>query len=114
MRINYHNKKFRVISNSDHGEVTLDMVFHYEQTNNILTCSYHGGQVLKGHLIGTVDPSSGHIDMYYHQVNTAGQIMTGRCESTPEIMANGKIRLYEVWQWTSGDKLKGTSVLQEL
>jgi len=29
------------------------------------------------------------------------------CFSKPELMANGKIRLYEKWQWTSGNKSCG-------
>jgi len=41
-------------------------------------------------------------------------LMTGTCHSTPELLENGKIRLIENWQWTSGDKSKGNSVLEEL
>ncbi len=51
--------------------------------------------------------------MRYHQINDRGEIMTGFCKSTPEIMENGKIRLHEKWQWTSGDFSEGNSVLEE-
>ncbi|PKD20028.1 hypothetical protein APR41_15260 [Salegentibacter salinarum] len=27
---------------------------------------------------------------------------------------NGKLRLYESWKWTSGDKSSGNSILEEL
>jgi hypothetical protein len=40
--------------------------------------------------------------------------MTGICFSTPEILENGKIRLHESWEWTSGDQSKGTSIIEEL
>ena len=40
--------------------------------------------------------------------------MTGICFSKPEIMENGKIRLYETWEWTSGDNSKGNSILEEI
>jgi len=40
--------------------------------------------------------------------------MTGTCFSKPEIMDNGKIRLHETWKWTSGDKSKGNSILEEI
>ena len=40
--------------------------------------------------------------------------MTGTCFSKPENMENGKIRLYEAWEWTSGDKSKGNSILEEI
>jgi hypothetical protein len=51
--------------------------------------------------------------MRYHQVNNAGEIMTGICKSIPEILENGKIRLHESWEWTSGDKSKGQSIIEE-
>jgi len=111
--MNYNNRKFRPVSNSQNGEVTNDMVFHYQQTDNIVTCSYHGKNILKGHLIGLVDRNE-NIQMSYHQINLDGKLMTGVCLSTPEILANGKIRLLEKWQWTSGDKSKGESVLEEI
>ena len=111
--MNYNNKIFKPVSNSDNGEVTTDMRFHYKQEDNILTCSYHGEQIKHDHLIGIVD-SDGRIDMRYHQINSAGKIMTGICKSTPTTIPNGKIRLLEEWQWTSGDHSKGTSVLEEV
>ena len=109
----YHNKRFRAVQNSPNGEVSSDLIFHYQQEGNILSCDYSGGQIKKGHLIGLVDPK-GHINMRYHQVNERGELMTGRCSSTPETMSNGKIRLHETWQWTSGDLSEGTSVLEEI
>ncbi|MFO7824888.1 MAG: n-acetylglutamate synthase, partial [Cyclobacterium sp.] len=54
------------------------------------------------------------IDMRYHQVNFEGELMTGRCSSRPEVMENGKIRLHENWEWTSGDGSRGTSILEEV
>ena len=113
MRINYNNKKFKPVSNSDNGEVSADMIFHYKQKGNILTCSYYGYNIIQGHLIGTVD-QEGCINMSYQQVNKAGQIMTGLCKSRPEILGKGKTRLFEEWQWTSGDKSTGNSILEEI
>ncbi|MFY0631765.1 MAG: n-acetylglutamate synthase [Flavobacteriaceae bacterium] len=111
--MNYNNKKFRAIFNSNNGEVSSELIFHYLQTGSILTCEYQGKQILKGHLIGLVD-ENGIIEMSYHQVNKNGELMTGICTSKPEILANGKVRLLEEWQWTSGDKSKGNSILEEL
>ena len=110
--MNYHNKIFRPISNTANGETSEQTVFHYKQIGQILTAEYEGGQIQKGHLIGLVD-ELGNIDMRYHQVNNNGELMTGTCQSTPEILPNGKIRLHERWEWTSGDKSKGTSIIDE-
>ncbi|MEM7550940.1 MAG: n-acetylglutamate synthase [Bacteroidota bacterium] len=110
---NYNNKKFRVIGNSENGETSEETIFEYHQTGNILTSEYSGGKIRKGHLIGIVD-SHGNIEMRYHQVNIHNELMTGICRSSPEIQSNGKIRLYEKWEWTSGDQSKGESVLEEI
>lgn len=110
--MNYNDKLFRPIRNSENGETSNETLFHYKQVGNILTSEYAGGKIIYGHLIGLVD-SSGNIEMRYHQVNDKGELMTGICRSTPELMENGKIRLHEQWEWTSGDKSKGTSIIEE-
>ncbi|WP_159023991.1 n-acetylglutamate synthase [Formosa sp. L2A11] len=111
--MNYNSKKFSPVENSKNGETTAETIFEYKQTGNILTSNYRSGHIVSGHLIGLVD-DLGKVNMRYHQVNTKGELMTGICTSTPEILPNGKIRLHESWQWTSGDKSKGTSILEEL
>lgn len=111
--INYHNKFFRPVHNTDNGETSPETIFHYFQEGNILTSEYKGGKILKGHLIGLVD-ELGRIEMRYHQVNDKNELMTGICHSEPEILPNGKIRLHENWTWTSGDKSSGSSIIEEV
>ncbi|TDB60379.1 n-acetylglutamate synthase [Arundinibacter roseus] len=111
--MNYHNKRFRPVQNTENGETSAETIFHYIQEGNILTSEYSGGRIRKGHLIGLVDPQ-GNINMRYHQINDRGELLTGICESRPEQMPNGKIRLHETWQWTSGDHSAGSSVLEEI
>jgi hypothetical protein len=104
---------FRPVSVSDNGEVSNDTVFRYKQTGNIVSCSYSGTNIIQGHLLGIV-AMDGSIDMRYHQVNSSGSVMTGICSSRPEVLPSGKIRLHEEWQWTTGNKSKGSSVLEEV
>ncbi len=113
MKINYNNRNFRPVSNSDNAETTNKTIFKYKQKENVLTSEYSGGKIRIGHLIGLVN-NEGHIEMRYHQINIDGKIMTAICFSKPELMANGKIRLYEKWQWTSGNKSCGESILEEV
>jgi hypothetical protein len=40
--------------------------------------------------------------------------MTGICKSKPQILENGKIRLHELWEWTSDDKSMGKSIIEEI
>ncbi len=111
--INYDNRKFRVKSTSESSETDTNTIFHYKQEGHLLTCEYQGGKIQKGHLLGTVD-KDGKITMRYHQINTNGELMTGICTSTPEVQSDGKLILHEDWEWTSGNKSKGSSQLIEI
>ncbi|MBC9796580.1 n-acetylglutamate synthase [Sinomicrobium weinanense] len=113
MKINYDNKVFRPVSNTENGETSSETIFRYKQKGRVLTSKYKGGRIATGHLLGIVSPD-GIIDMCYHQVNTNGELMTGKCRSVPEILPDGRIRLHETWQWTSGDQSKGKSVIEEI
>lgn len=113
MKINYHNRKFRPVQNSENGETSAQTEFHYLQKGNVITGTYNGGNIVLGNLIAVVD-ENGALNMRYQQVNKQGELMTGICQSTPEILPNGKIRLHEKWQWTSGDKSSGESIIEEV
>lgn len=113
IKINYNNKTFKPIRNSKNGETSNETIFKYKQEGVILTSEYSGGQIKKGHLIGTVD-DFGNIEMRYHQINKKDELMTGICSSTPEVLPSGKIRLHENWNWTSGNNSSGTSTLEEI
>ena len=111
--INYNNKIFRLITNTENGETSDETIFRYKQFENILTSDYSGGKIICGHLIGLVD-ENGTINMRYHQLNNKGELMTGICQSKAEILEDGRIRLHESWEWTSGDKSRGQSIIEEL
>ena len=113
MTINYHNKVFQSLSNSGSGEVDRETRFHYRQEGHTVTATYSGGGIQYGQLIALAN-DDGVLDMRYQHVNSDGQLMTGQCISTPEILENGKLRLHEEWTWTSGDRSSGTSVIEEV
>ncbi len=112
MKINYDGLKFRSVQNSGGGEVGSETIFSYRQSGDIVRAEYQGGEIVCGHLIALCD-SDGGLAMRYHHVNSAGQLMTGVCKSTPEILPDGRIRLNESWQWTSGDMSSGKSIIEE-
>ena len=111
--INYNGRKFRSVNNSPNGEVDADTVFHYSQKDDLVLAIYQGGAIRWGTLIAKVD-EAGSLELRYQHVNTRGEIMTGICHSTPEILPDGRLRLHEDWQWTSGDGSKGRSVVEEI
>ena len=56
----------------------------------------------------------GSLDIRYHHVNAKDELMTGICRSVPEVLSDGRLRLHEKWQWTSGDSSSGESVVEEV
>jgi hypothetical protein len=111
--ISYNGRKFRSVTNTENGEVSGETEFQYRQSGNIVTGIYHGGGILLGHLLATSN-DAGELDMRYHHVNEAGLLMTGTCRTRPELLPDGRLRLHERWQWTSGDGTSGESVLEEV
>lgn len=110
--ININNKKFKALSNSENGQISEATIFHYYQDEDIIWANYAGGEILRGSIIGTIKGSS--LNFVYQHLNIKKDIMTGRCTTQIEIEDNGKYRLIENWQWTSGDLSKGTSILIEI
>lgn len=113
MSINFHHKTFKSIANSDNGEVGEQTLFYYQQQKNVVWAEYSGGAIVKGFLLAKVIENDA-LDMRYEHINSAGEIMTGLCLSRPEILPDGRIRLYEKWQWTSGDLSSGESIIEEI
>ncbi|KAJ2962725.1 hypothetical protein NQ176_g10918 [Zarea fungicola] len=106
-------RTFRAVSNASNGEVGDETRFHYHQHGSIVWAEYAGGSIVRGSLIATVQDDNS-LDMRYHHVNTSGALMTGKCSSTPEILSDGRLRMHEVWQWTSGDESSGKSIIEEI
>ena len=113
MNFDYHDKKFAAVSNSEHGEVNPTTIFHYTVEGTILKGTYEGGEIVSGHILGVVH-EAGDLEFLYHHLNIRGELKAGQCKSRPEILPNGSIRLYEIWQWFDENKSNGTSVLEEI
>lgn len=109
----YHNKTFRSVANTDNGEVDATTTFWYQQAGNLAWAEYQGGSIVKGFLLAKV-ADNGELDMTYQHLNTDGEFRTGVCRSTPETLADGRLRLHEKWQWTNGDQSTGASIIEEL
>ncbi|MDQ3170461.1 MAG: hypothetical protein M3Q55_10025 [Acidobacteriota bacterium] len=52
--------------------------------------------------------------MRYQYVSADGTFKMGQCQSRPERLADGRLRLHERWQWTGGAEGQGESTIEEL
>lgn len=116
--LSFDNRTFRSASNSANGEVSAATTFHYHQSHaqpHIVWAEYSGGSIIRGTLIATVaQDGSNVLDMRYHHVNDKGELMTGQCKSTPEVLGDGRLRMHEKWKWTSGGQGEGESVIEQV
>ncbi len=110
--LNLDGKIFKALSNSDNGEVGSDTLFYYSQTDDVISADYHGGEIMKGNLIGK-QLESGEFDFFYHHINRLGELKIGRCLSKAETLDDGRLKLFEKWQWLCDDMSSGESELIE-
>ncbi len=109
MKINYNNKTFRVAG--DNLEVTH---FKYYQEGNTVWGEYQGGGVTKGTLIAKVD-EKGVLQMHYHHLNANMEFKLGKCVSTPKVLDDGRIELFEAYESVNTEKVsKGEITLIEV
>jgi len=88
-------------------------VAHYHQEQDLLWADFTGGEVRRGSLAGTCGPD-GVLRFAYSMVLTSGEVITGLCHSTPEVLADGRIRLNEQWERFGAHPSSGSSALEEL
>jgi hypothetical protein len=111
--IDYNGRTFVSIENTANGEVSSKTTFRYKQEGTIISAAYSGGDIVKGFLIGIVD-EDGRLEFRYNHVNIKNEIRGGECFSTPEVLDDGRIRLYEKWKWTDAEATEGNSIIEEV
>jgi GNAT superfamily N-acetyltransferase len=110
--ISYSGKSFIPKANTANGETDNRTIFSYHQKGDIISAEYSGGDIIKGHLLGTAE-QNGELDFHYQHININKQVRIGKCHSVPHILDSGKLELHEEWQWLNGDKSSGVSVVVE-
>lgn len=87
------------------------VIGHYHQSGELVTAEFGGDRVRTGRLVGLVD-ADGVIQAAYCQIMADGELVSGRCVSTPTVLADGRIMLTESWHRIDGSS--GISQITEL
>jgi hypothetical protein len=111
--MNYNGRNFVSIENTENGEVSSKTFFKYKQEGHIISATYGGGEIVQGTLIGIVK-ENGCLEFRYNHVNSRDEIRGGKCISTPEILPDGRIRMYEKWKWLDAEATEGSSIIEEV
>ncbi|MGW9438618.1 hypothetical protein [Streptomyces sp. NPDC055607] len=102
---------FVPLSDQAPGQVGLRTTFVYHEQDGRVWADYAGGDVVRGHLIGTRRQDT--LDFRYVQLLTDGATSSGHCVSRVTERADGRLRLEETWAWESREG-NGTSVVEEV
>lgn len=108
--IDYDGRRFRPVG-ADGGESGRVAVYH--QSGDLLWGEFTGGDARRGTLSGLCD-GDGRLEFAYSVVLTDGAVVSGRCRSTPEVLADGRIRLAEQWERFGPHAASGRGWLEEI
>ncbi|MEU6299415.1 hypothetical protein [Streptomyces erythrochromogenes] len=92
------------------GQVGRSTRFEYHEHDGLVWADYHGGDVVKGHLIGTRAGDT--VDFRYVQLRLDGTTASGRCTSLVAELPDGRVRMEETWTWESQEG-SGTSAVEQ-
>jgi hypothetical protein len=93
------------------GQVGTRTRFTYHERDGRIWAEYAGGDVERGHLVGT--RAGDRLDFRYVQLRTDGTTASGHCVSTVVELPDGRLRLEEEWEWESRPG-SGTSAVEEV
>ncbi|MFB9462729.1 hypothetical protein [Streptomyces cinereospinus] len=108
--IDYDGRRFSPVADGGPEE---ERVATYHQDGDLLWGEFSGGRARRGSLTGICGPD-GSLRFAYCMVLEDGEIVSGRCVSTPQVLQDGRIRLREVWERYGPHADSGVSYLQEL
>ncbi|MEV5790561.1 MULTISPECIES: hypothetical protein [unclassified Streptomyces] len=93
------------------GQVGTRTRFAYREQDGTVWADYTGGDVVRGHLVGTREGDR--LDFRYVQLKADGTTSSGHCVSLVTELSDGRVRLVETWAWES-QAGSGTSVVEEV
>ncbi|MGW1995544.1 hypothetical protein [Embleya sp. NPDC001921] len=102
---------FAPLDRPEHGEVDASTFFRYHERDGVIWAEYSGGDIVRGHLIGTREADT--LDFRYTQLNRSGGTASGHCVSAVVVLPDGRIRLEETWEWESRAG-SGTSAVEQV
>jgi hypothetical protein len=106
--INYDGRRFRVAGSGPDGPSAV-----YRQSGDLLWAEFGGGHARRGSLTGVVH-ADGTLEFGYTMVVDSGEVICGRCTSTPHTGEDGRILLHEKWERYGPHAATGESHLEEV
>jgi len=109
--IDYQNRKFKIISNSNVKDIGSNTIFSVCHSGDLVYGLYQGGQVSQGSFIAKL-MGNGSLEKRFQHLNDKGHFISGKSYSTTEVLPDGRLRLKESWEFTP--EIKGSAIFEEI
>lgn len=106
--IDYDGRRFRPVGHGPDAPTAT-----YRQSGDLLWAEFSGGHARRGSLTGLCAPD-GSLRFAYTMVLDGGEVISGQCVSTPELLDDGRILLHEKWERFGDHAAAGTSQIEEV
>lgn len=110
--LNFNNKTFALVENSQKGKVNAETVFKYKQDGDLVTADYYGGTIRYGKIIAKLKGDE--LQMLYQCLTVDDELKAGKAIAKVSCTNTGKLKLDLNWEWISDDNEKGTSQFIEI
>ena len=107
-----NGRVFVPVHNTVGGTVTDATKFHFQQSGDIITADYAGGDVQTGHIVGKFVKEDT-AKLIYHCLTADGEMKAGQAQAHFSVNEAGKLTIDMQWQWLNGDLSSGTSHYEE-
>ncbi len=112
-RFTLNDRRLVLASNSAGADAAAGgTIFHFRQRGRVVWATYEGGGIELGLFLAQSDGGD-RLDFRFEQITAAGEFRTGRGVSRIEDLGDGRLRLRDVWEYTSGGSGSGEAVLEE-
>jgi hypothetical protein len=109
--LDFTGRRMRVRATDAVGVVSDETVLVFEQAGQVVSARYRGGSIVDGYLIGLLQENI--LSFRYVQADKSGRLHAGVSTGTIEILADGRLRLIEEFEWITRSG-KGTNVFEEI
>lgn len=105
--IDFNNKIFSLVANTDNGKVSNETIFEYRQEGDMVTANYYGGSIRYGKIIAILKDME--LKMLYQCITTGNELKAGKAMAEISFTENGKMKLTLNWEWLGGKMDNGIS-----
>lgn len=105
--INFNNKTFSLVENSEKGKANAETIFEYKQNGDLVTADYYGGNIRYGKIIAVLKGMQ--LSMLYQCLTSTNELIAGKAIAEISVTDDKRIKLKLNWEWFDNMNEKGVS-----